>query len=47
MVDKIPIGAAMNKGLAFKVGQTHMRAFTITRRSKRAVMSSAWITITR
>jgi threonine dehydrogenase-like Zn-dependent dehydrogenase len=26
--DKIPIGAAMNKGLTFKMGQTHVQAYT-------------------
>ncbi len=25
--DKIPIGAAMNKGLTFKMGQTHMQKY--------------------
>ena len=28
MGDKIPIGAAMNKGLTFKTGQTHVQAYT-------------------
>ncbi|MDT8856384.1 hypothetical protein RNZ50_15425 [Paracoccaceae bacterium Fryx2] len=28
MGDKIPIGAAMNKGLTFKMGQTHVQAYT-------------------
>ena len=27
IVDKIPIGAAMNKGLTFKMGQTHMMRY--------------------
>ena len=27
MVDKIPFGAAMNKGLTFKMGQTHMHRY--------------------
>jgi threonine dehydrogenase-like Zn-dependent dehydrogenase len=26
-VDKIPMGAAMNKGLTFKMGQTHMQRY--------------------
>jgi len=26
--DKIPIGAAMNKGLTIKAGQTHVQAYT-------------------
>jgi threonine dehydrogenase-like Zn-dependent dehydrogenase len=25
--DKIPLGAAMNKGLTFKTGQTHVQKF--------------------
>lgn len=28
MGDKIPLGAAMNKGLTLKMGQTHVRAHT-------------------
>lgn len=28
MADKLPIGAAMNKGLTFKMGQTHVQAYT-------------------
>ena len=28
MGDKIPLGAAMNKGLTFKTGQTHVQAYT-------------------
>ena len=28
MGDKIPLGAAMNKGLTFKMGQTHVQAYT-------------------
>ena len=28
MADKIPIGAAMNKGLTLKMGQTHVQAYT-------------------
>ena len=28
MVDKIPLGAAMNKGLTMKMGQTHVQAYT-------------------
>jgi threonine dehydrogenase-like Zn-dependent dehydrogenase len=28
MGDHIPIGAAMNKGLTFKMGQTHVQAYT-------------------
>ena len=28
MGDKIPIGAAMNKGLTIKMGQTHVQAYT-------------------
>ena len=28
MGDKIPIGAAMNKGLTFKMGQTHVQKYT-------------------
>ena len=27
MVDKIPFGAAMNKGLTLKMGQTHMHKY--------------------
>jgi threonine dehydrogenase-like Zn-dependent dehydrogenase len=27
MVDKLPIGAAMNKGLTFKMGQTHVQRY--------------------
>ena len=27
-LDKIPMGAAMNKGLTFKMGQTHMKRYT-------------------
>src|SRR3981081_2133463 len=30
MGDKIPIGAAMNKGLTIKTGQTHVQAYTKT-----------------
>jgi hypothetical protein len=26
MADKIPLGGAMNKGLALKMGQTHVQA---------------------
>lgn len=26
-MDKFPIGAAFNKGLTFKMGQTHMQAY--------------------
>ena len=26
-VDQIPVGAAMNKGLTFKTGQTHIQAY--------------------
>jgi threonine dehydrogenase-like Zn-dependent dehydrogenase len=26
--DKIPLGAAMNKGLTFKMGQTHVQKYT-------------------
>ena len=26
--DKFPLGAAMNKGLTFKMGQTHMQKYT-------------------
>jgi threonine dehydrogenase-like Zn-dependent dehydrogenase len=28
MGDKIPIGAAMNKGLTIKTGQTHVQSYT-------------------
>jgi threonine dehydrogenase-like Zn-dependent dehydrogenase len=28
LVDKIPIGMAMNKGLSFRMGQTHVRRWT-------------------
>ena len=28
MADKLPIGAAMNKGLTIKTGQTHVQAYT-------------------
>jgi threonine dehydrogenase-like Zn-dependent dehydrogenase len=28
MADKIPMGAAMNKALTFKMGQTHVQAYT-------------------
>jgi threonine dehydrogenase-like Zn-dependent dehydrogenase len=28
MADKLPIGAAMNKGLTIKMGQTHVQAYT-------------------
>src|ERR1044072_5938969 len=28
MPEKFPIGAAMNKGLTFKMGQTHVQAYT-------------------
>ena len=28
MGDKIPFGAAMNKGLTIKIGQTHVQAYT-------------------
>ena len=28
MGDKLPISAAMNKGLTFKMGQTHVQAYT-------------------
>ncbi len=28
MGDKIPLGAAMNKGLTLKMGQTHVQAYT-------------------
>ena len=28
MGDKIPLGAAMNKGLTIKMGQTHVQAYT-------------------
>lgn len=28
MVDKVPMGAAMNKGLTLKMGQTHMKRYT-------------------
>jgi threonine dehydrogenase-like Zn-dependent dehydrogenase len=28
MGDKIPLGAAMNKGLTIKTGQTHVQAYT-------------------
>ena len=28
MADKLPFGAAMNKGLTFKMGQTHVQAYT-------------------
>jgi threonine dehydrogenase-like Zn-dependent dehydrogenase len=28
MVDKLPFGAAMNKGLTIKMGQTHVQAYT-------------------
>jgi len=28
LVDKIPLGAAMNKGLTFRMGQTHVRRWT-------------------
>src|SRR5215218_11032169 len=28
MADKIPLGAAMNKGLTLKMGQTHVQAYT-------------------
>jgi threonine dehydrogenase-like Zn-dependent dehydrogenase len=31
VADKLPIGAAMNKGLTFKMGQTHVQAYTIIR----------------
>ena len=27
VLDKIPFGAAMNKGLTFKMGQTHVQAY--------------------
>jgi threonine dehydrogenase-like Zn-dependent dehydrogenase len=34
LVDKIPFGMAMNKGLTFRMGQTHVRRWTddLTRR---------------
>jgi threonine dehydrogenase-like Zn-dependent dehydrogenase len=28
LVDKFPLGAAFNKGLTFKMGQTHIQRFT-------------------
>ena len=28
MADNLPMGAAMNKGLTFKMGQTHVQAYT-------------------
>ena len=28
MADKLPIGAAMNKGLTLKMGQTHVQKYT-------------------
>ncbi len=28
LVDKIPLGAAMNKGLTFRMGQTHVKRWT-------------------
>ncbi|MET0169804.1 MAG: glutathione-dependent formaldehyde dehydrogenase, partial [Aliihoeflea sp.] len=28
MADKVPLGAAMNKGLTIKMGQTHVQAYT-------------------
>ena len=28
LIDKIPIGAAMNKGLTFRMGQTHVNRWT-------------------
>ena len=28
MGDKVPLGAAMNKGLTIKMGQTHVQAYT-------------------
>jgi threonine dehydrogenase-like Zn-dependent dehydrogenase len=28
LLDKIPFGAAMNKGLTLKVGQTHVQRYT-------------------
>jgi threonine dehydrogenase-like Zn-dependent dehydrogenase len=34
MADKIPIGAAMNKGLTIKTGQTHVQAYTKLRSKK-------------
>ena len=38
LVDKIPFGAAMNKGLTFRMGQTHVNRWTddLLRRSRRA-----------
>ena len=27
MIDKLPFGAAMNKGLTFKMGQTHVQRY--------------------
>ena len=43
MGDKIPIGAAMNKGLTIKSGQTHVQAYTkpLLKRSKRGLLIRA------
>ena len=45
LVDKIPIGMAMNKGLTFRMGQTHVRRWTddLTRRIEEGQIDPSFV----
>ncbi|MBZ9936984.1 glutathione-dependent formaldehyde dehydrogenase [Mesorhizobium sp. BR1-1-16] len=45
LVDKIPLGAAMNKGLTFRMGQTHVKRWTddLTRRIEEGEIDPSFV----
>ncbi|HWJ73275.1 MAG TPA: zinc-dependent alcohol dehydrogenase [Kaistia sp.] len=45
LVDKIPLGAAMNKGLTFRMGQTHVKRWTddLTRRIEEGQIDPSFV----
>jgi threonine dehydrogenase-like Zn-dependent dehydrogenase len=45
LVDKIPFGVAMNKGLTFRMGQTHVRRWTddLTRRIEEGQIDPSFV----
>jgi threonine dehydrogenase-like Zn-dependent dehydrogenase len=45
LIDKVPFGAAMNKGLTFRMGQTHVNRWTddLTRRIEQGEIDPSFV----
>jgi len=45
LIDKVPFGAAMNKGLTFRMGQTHVNRWTddLTRRIEEGEIDPSFV----